>query len=475
MKYNLTYFEQIIANNDLKTFAELRKLFPHLHTFYCRHKQKIGELPLVAIKRGNNALTKVECSVIAQKYTHRSDFQQQDKGAYLTAMRKKWLDDICSHMVPKPFIAKGGKPGQPAHNRVELAGQTFGKWTVLARAGVGKSRGWTCQCNCGTTAEISTSSLKLGLSTKCSKCSNQVSKPMLELAEYIKGLGIEVLVSHRDFGFEIDLYVPSKNFFIEYDGLVWHSSKFRATAANEAARFAKFKALGLQGMRIFEDQYLQKPELVKQMIRHRLGLGAAQQIAQFTCEIVQSPSTHREFCNKYHMDGYGRSSWAIVARNESNEVVAFMGFRPYMAGKYKGQQELSRFCTNYNFNCYGLFGKMLKMAKQHIRAHKLATHVVSASDNHISVGKVYANNGFKQLEADSLNWFYYLHSKGLRMHRAMGRKLKPPQITEAEYVQYGTEKLQTESGFLASKRWSKWEPLYKIFGWGQKLWVCGLN
>lgn len=474
MKYNLLYFEQVIAEHDLKTFADLRKLFPHLHTFYCRHKQEIGELPLVSIKRGNNTLTKEQCATIAQKYTYRSDFQHNDKGAYLTAMRKKWLDDICSHMVAKPFIAKGGNPGQPAHNRIDLTGQTFGKWTVIERAGIGKQYGWTCKCACGTITEIGTGTLKGGLSTKCSKCSNQVSKPMLELASYIRGLGVEVLVGHRGFGFEIDLYMPSKNFFIEYDGLVWHSNKFRATAANEAARFAKFKATGLQGIRIFEDQYLSKPELVRQMIRHRLGFSAEKQIGQFTCQLEQTPSAYRKFCNQYHMDGYGRSSWAIVARNEFDEVVAFMGFRPYMAGKYKGQQELSRFCTNYNFNCYGLFGKMLKMAKQHIRAEKLATHVVSASDNHISVGKVYANNGFKQLEADSDNWFYYLHSKGLRLHRAMGKKLKPPKISDSEYAQYSTEKLQVESGFLASKKWGKWEPLYKIYGWGQKLWILEL-
>lgn len=51
---------------------------------------------------------------------------------------------------------------------LELSGMRFGKWTILNRSG---SRGgnifWSCQCECGTIADVMGSNVKLGLSTSC--------------------------------------------------------------------------------------------------------------------------------------------------------------------------------------------------------------------------------------------------------------------------------------------------------------------
>lgn len=421
------------------------------------------------------AYTKEECASMASKYAYRSDFQNNAKGAYIRARNCRWLDEICAHMVPKPFTAKGGVPNVPARNRIDLTGKVFGKWTVLNRAGVGKKFGWVCRCTCGTIKQISSQNLRLGVSTKCKKCSNQISKPMKELHQFIESLGITAILSHKEFGFEIDIYVPDRKFFIEYDGLLWHSTKFKASHSAEKLRRDKFFKLGGSGLRIFEDQYLKNPELIKKMIAHRLGKGSATLPNTVRIEITRKPAQFKQFCNSMHLDGYGKSTWAVIAYNEQNIPLAFMGFRPYMSGKYKGNPELSRFCTNYNFNCYGLFSKMLKIAKNNIKTNNLGTVIVSASDNCISSGAVYKNNGFKQQGSkDVLNWYYYLHSKGLRMHRANGKKLHSPNITPEQYQKYPTESSQISSGITALIKFGKLEPMYKIYGWGQKLWVLQL-
>lgn len=474
MKYDKAYFLSLITDHNLQTVGEFKSKFPAQHLWYCRNRHSIGDLPLASARV--RARTLAQCAAIATKFLHRSDFQQNEKGTYLYAMRRGWLDEICAHMTPKPFVPSGGNPGRPAHNRQDLQGQRFGSWTVTGPAikrPQYRQLHWPVMCDCGHTTIVAGGNLRNSSSTKCQHCSNQISRPMRELADYIGSLGFDVEMGSRKYGFEIDILVPSKQFFLEYDGLIWHSSKFRATEYSEAARYAKFKATGLTGMRIFADQYEKNPELIKSMIAHRLQSGSTKfPKAPIAYEIVERPAEFRPFCEANHLDGYGRSKWAIVAKSD-DEVLAFMGFRPYLAGKYKGQLELSRFCTNSKFNCYGLFGKMLKMAKKHIKANKLATHIVSASDNCISEGRVYKNNGFTQVEQrESLNWYYYLHSKSLRMHRARGRRLNPPKITDTEFAQYPTEKVQTESGFTAFKLFGKWEPLYKIWGWGQRLWVA---
>lgn len=60
--------------------------------------------------------------------------------------------------------------------RLELSGQTFGKWFVLYEerfpSGV---LGWLCQCECGLTKVLLGSVLKAGKNTQCATCRKQAS------------------------------------------------------------------------------------------------------------------------------------------------------------------------------------------------------------------------------------------------------------------------------------------------------------
>ncbi len=47
----------------------------------------------------NNKWTKEKCSEESTKYNTKMDFQKGSNGAYLSAYRHGWLDDICSHMI----------------------------------------------------------------------------------------------------------------------------------------------------------------------------------------------------------------------------------------------------------------------------------------------------------------------------------------------------------------------------------------
>lgn len=55
---------------------------------------------------------------------------------------------------------------------IDITGERFGKWTVVAHDGVhgGKRHHWLCVCDCGTVRPVDGSSLRRGLSTSCGKC-----------------------------------------------------------------------------------------------------------------------------------------------------------------------------------------------------------------------------------------------------------------------------------------------------------------
>ena len=51
------------------------------------------------MKHCNNYWTKDKCRLVALKYSNRNSFRNTDASAYRTAIAKKWLDEICSHMT----------------------------------------------------------------------------------------------------------------------------------------------------------------------------------------------------------------------------------------------------------------------------------------------------------------------------------------------------------------------------------------
>lgn len=38
-------------------------------------------------------------------------------------------------------------------------------------------------------------------------------------------MGIEVIHSYNELGYELDIYIPSSKIAIEYDGFYWHKNK----------------------------------------------------------------------------------------------------------------------------------------------------------------------------------------------------------------------------------------------------------
>ena len=48
----------------------------------------------------NYKWTKEMCKEEALKYNHKIDFKNNSKGAYPASLKNKWIDEICSHMIP---------------------------------------------------------------------------------------------------------------------------------------------------------------------------------------------------------------------------------------------------------------------------------------------------------------------------------------------------------------------------------------
>ncbi len=63
----------------------------------------------------------------------------------------------------------------------------------------------------------------------CPVCSSerQTSFPEYAIVFYLKKYGLEVLHSYKKKGYELDVFIPSKNIAVEYDGNFWHKNRLK--------------------------------------------------------------------------------------------------------------------------------------------------------------------------------------------------------------------------------------------------------
>jgi hypothetical protein len=299
----------------------------------------------------------------------------------------------------------------------------------------------------------------------CRGCSGAKSKPELEVFDYIKQLQwkyqLPICVINRDRelldGFEIDILIKERKLAIEYDGLYTHSQVKNKIPERFVQKYKKIEKSGLKLFAIYGDEWDHKKELVKGMIRHRLGIYETKLRASSLQVVKYTENKYIQgFFDKFHIDGHVRSSFAYALLFKG-EIVSCMSFRRNMES---GMLEIARFASNYDYMIYGAFSKLLK---QYDRKEPL----LSYSNNRVGNGDVYRNHGFKQIidkNSDKPGYYYTDFKK--RVFRTKCQKINDPEIVS----KYPTEEDQALAGIL-SEPFGHSKPIYKIYDYGKKKWI----
>ena len=193
----------------------------------------------------------------------------------------------------------------------------------------------------------------------CPKCGKNISLPEVEISEYIKNIcGLNVERNNRNIlcnGKEIDIYVPNKNIAFEFDGMIWHSDKYRVNNLYHYNKTNECLKKGIKLFHIYEYEYIKNKELVLNKIAVRLGTLNRKKIGARLCEIHEIETSDAiVFLNKFHLQGFSSSS-VYLGGFYKGELVGVMCFKQY--GK---KWELTRYCTNFDYNCQGLGSKLFK-------------------------------------------------------------------------------------------------------------------
>lgn len=188
----------------------------------------------------------------------------------------------------------------------------------------------------------------------CKKCFKApYSKLEKELAGYLSSL-VEIEENNRSIlnGKEIDIFIPSKNIAIEFDGLYWHNN------IDNSFKFEECRKKGIRLIRITECEWKSQNSKIKSYLKSLLDIYDLKAQAR-KCQVKEiATDIYKSFLNENHLQGYAPSSIRL-GLFQSGDLIEVAGFsKPRFSKKY--EWELTRECSKNGTQIIGGKSKLLK-------------------------------------------------------------------------------------------------------------------
>ena len=113
-------------------------------------------------------------------------------------------------------------------------------------------------------------SIRSGKSLTCGCAQYRISRPNLEIAEFIEHLGFETEFEYPVNELAYDVYVPEHNLLIEYNGLKWHNKD--GSKERDLRKLNNAIESGYEFMCILEHEWKKEKDQVKLLIKNKLNI-----------------------------------------------------------------------------------------------------------------------------------------------------------------------------------------------------------
>jgi hypothetical protein len=204
----------------------------------------------------------------------------------------------------------------------------------------------------------------------CPVCGKQYSYEENNVINYVKSLigeenvitKAKCIISKRK---ELDLYVPKYNFAIEFDGLIWHSSKFRPDCNYHKEKSDICYNKGINLIHIFEDEYIEKKELLYKTISNILGCNKHQNIIFSSQYKVKQIDCNQaiDFYNIHSLFKYNGETNVNYGIQYHNDILAVLSASKIDNGDIYGDGNniwrINNIVANLDYNCIGYKSKLI--------------------------------------------------------------------------------------------------------------------
>jgi very-short-patch-repair endonuclease len=177
--------------------------------------------------------------------------------------------------------------------------------------------------------------------TVCNPINMKISGSELMILNFIKeNYDKEIILNSRKIikPYELDIYIPDLKLAIEYNGLFWHSDKYKDKNYH-LNKTELCEHNDIQLLHIWEDDWVFNQDKVKSIILDKID--ANKKIDSNLCEIKELDiSEIINFLDINHIYGYSYSD-INIGLFYKNELVSLMTFK---------ENEIVRFCNKLNFD-----------------------------------------------------------------------------------------------------------------------------
>lgn len=248
---------------------------------------------------------------------------------------------------------------------------------------------------------------------------------------------------------ELDIYIPSKNLAIEFDGLYWHDENH----IEQKYHLNKTKTCNEKGIdliHVFEDDWIERKEIVKSMIASRLGI-YQQKIFARKCTLKEIEKSQAElFFNENHLQGFAQGTLYLGLFYNDELMQAIIINKK---GWHDGNVELTRMVTKMNTQVIGGFGKLMKHVSDYMDYDSITSYIYRAWFN----GKGYIESGFKIVKENPPSYSYIVNGK--RIHKSYFRKDKIKKLYENKDLNFYDENKTEHENMLNNN-------IYRIYDCG---------
>lgn len=237
-----------------------------------------------------------------------------------------------------------------------------------------------------------------------------------EVAEYLKQNGISFRKFRKDRK-ELDIYIPSKDIAIEFNGNYWHSTDKRPDTKYHINKSKFAKENGIFLYHIFEYDWENKRDLVIGQLQNLLNLNTNKLYAR-NGVIKEVPSKEAaKFLIANHLQGNAVSK-VNLGLYINNVLVSIMTFGKPRFNK-EHTWELVRFCNKMGTSVVGGASKLFK----HFVQTYNPSSIISYSDIAHTRGKLYSVLGFNEIAETVPNYVWVNHGFVLSRYQCQKHKL----------------------------------------------------
>lgn len=250
---------------------------------------------------------------------------------------------------------------------------------------------------------------------------------------------------------ELDFYLYEHDIAIEVTGLYWHSTAINKNKKHIVEKYNKCKNTNVRLLTIFEDEIVNRAEIVENRLLTILSKQPTICYARNTEIRHISSKDGIDFLNKHHIQGSGANS-VYLGAYYNDQLVAVMAFsKPSIAkGKAKVDYELNRFAVQGNIP-----GIASKLFKKFVKKYNPSS-IISYADLRWNTGNLYEVLGFTFSHSTEPNYWYI---------QGLERK------SRFSYTKHKLQKLVDSIGNETEEELAAKLGLYRIYDCGNNVYI----